>query len=583
MKICDTTIGMVLLACAAACTSGPETAPEAPPEGATRTEVIAPAPVIAAPPPVVKVEPVSLVFAPVIEGNCPELGVSLVDDQTFVHANPGNFVGRLLPDGTLEDLSVASTIEGVNIQRLEAVEGAWPDELFLRYQQIDGRQWEGSRYLRRQAGAWLSMNPGESDDRRAEGAERIYRWSGGNWLGRMTCRDWKDSCKDVGLLLNVVRGPGKAPKFPELRSKEEGCLTTYSLAVLPGGEIVAVGRMCHIRSDAEEGGAYYAVRWSEQGGTQIDRLPVRQPEARGREPGPVIAVSPSQVYAAVLGDGYAEPATLFAFDGAKWTTLPKLAGAFGGMDVDRDGSLWVNAAGKLSRLRPGGAWEPQTFTTGPVKQIGGLRDPVGWVTQADGTLWLRPEGQEFARAELPPPAYSATASYKALAVVSAGRDVWITARYGEMGPGWKTREDRRALLHNGPPREPLRCAQQPDFNPTRGTVVWPAAARDDCATPFAILIRPSRSMPKDHKHPELGKLLKGQQAFAAVKFAEVEIGGQRLVGAAVPDVAVGRALVERIGKQVKRSRPELVCATPTQLRPLPFDLTTGKLAPEVKP
>ena len=578
------TTTMILAACAACASADPETAATTIKAPVKATADASPEPVATTPPatptPKPEPEPISLTFAPVLEGDCPGLGVSLVGNEPFIHASPGPLVAHVLPDGTTEDLPVDTMAIGgepyyVQMGSIEAIEGEWPGDLWLRYLQVDGRVWEGTRYLRRKDGGWWPLARRDAEER-SSGVERLYRWTGGNWLGRMNCRDWNDGCKDLGLLLNVIRGPGQAPKFPELRGKVDGCSTHYALTVLPDGAIAAVGRFCHERAQAEEGGAYYAVRWSEPGGTKIDRLPIKL--GRAREPGPLLASADGHLYAAVLPDITNEPTTLLKFDGAAWTTLPPLKPKFAGMDLDRDGSLWVIAGGELSR-HTGAAWEPQAFLTGPARTIGGLRDPVGWVTQVDGTLWLRTDGPGFTRAELPPPAFSATGKYSAESVASAGRDVWITATYREQGPGWAKTEQRRALLRNSPARPPQRCAQDAQNRPTKGSYAWPPAARDDCTTPYAILIRASMSTPKAFAYPALGKALKGQQGFAAAKFAEIEIGGQRLVGAAVASVAEGRALVERVATKVARSRPELVCATPTELRPLPYDLATGKLAP----
>jgi hypothetical protein len=348
--------------------------------------------------------------------------------------------------------------------------------------------------------------------------------------------------------------------------------------VLPDGEIVAVGRFCHELSEANEGGAYYAVRWSEAGGTKIDKLPVRPPEAPAREPGPLVAASAAKIYAVVLPGGPGESFTVLAFDGSSWTALPPLAGEFAAMDIDRDGSLWVAAGGSLSRSGPAKAWERLEFPTAPVKRLGGLRDPVGWVTQADGALWLRPEGQTFTRVELPRPVFSTTAKYAAESVVSAGGDVWVTAAYEEK-PGGKSSEERRALLRNGPRREPLRCREVTSENLPYGAHAWPSVAGEDCPTPYAILQHISAWRPDDLPYTGLGEVLKGQQAFAAAKFAEIEVGGQKFVGAAVPSMAEGRALVEAVAQKLSSARPELVCATPREVRPLPLDLATGSLGP----
>lgn len=580
MKI-ETVTTMGLFAAFAACTATEPSRPEvkqppASPAAALASPAAALAPVVAVVP-----EPVSLSFTPVIEGDCPSLDVSLVGSEAFIHSKVGHHIARVLPDGATEDLSIDPTkFSGdpyyVEIGDIEAVEGEWPDKLYVRYWQTDGRMWEGSRYLKRKAEGWWPLAT-HDEEAREWGAERLYRWTDGNWLARMSCRD-DDDCKHRGMKLAVIRGPGKAPKFPELRSPPHGCAPSYAMTVLPGGEIVAVGRFCH-KKEAEEGGAYYAIHWSEKDGTKTHQLALTPEQARVREPGPVVATAPTQVYAAILGEYDENPATVLVFDGAAWKPLAPTKGKFGGMDVDRDGALWLVAGQQLQRSAAGGAWEKLAFPTGPVKQVGGLREAVAWVTQVDGALWMRSDGQEFARVELPAPVFSTDAKYAALGVKSAGRDVWVTASYTEKAPGWLKKEPRRALLRNAPPREPQRCAQSPSYKSEKGMYAWPPAAREDCATPYAILIRSSVFTRSDFKYPTVGKALKGKQEFAAAKFSEVEVSGQRLVGAAVPSVALGRALTQTIGKAIKGSRPELVCATPKELRPLPFDLVTGKLAP----
>jgi len=580
LGVCVTTLALV--ACAA-CTSR-EAAPEQPAPDVMPEAVSVPAQPAQPPqqePAEPDPEPLPLRFAPVIEGECPYLDVSLVGSEVFMHTQPRAQLLHLLPDGTTEDLPIDEAALGlgpfyIEIGRIEAVEGAWPGPLFLRYMHLAGRMWEGSRYLERKDGVWTPLELRDEQANNNPGIDRMYRWTGGNWLARMSCRDYFECAKqDRGLLLRVIRGPGKAPKFPELRPAVDGCQTKYSLAVLPDGDIFAVGRFCHQRSQAEEGGAFYAVRWSEAGGTTIDRLPVA--EATSREPGPIVAASATQVYAAVLTDTRDQSTALFAFDGAKWDKLPAIEGVFGGMDVDRGGALWAAVGGRLVRTAAGGVWEGLTFPTGPARQVGGLQDSVAWVAQEDGALWLRADGQDFVRAELPDPVFSSAAKYVVHGVKTAGRDVWVTATYDEKRPGWKEGQRRRALLRNAPgPATPLRCAPE-GGSKLPGMYAWPPAARAGCTTIFAVLLRTSAWTRRDFAYPELGKLLKGQESLAGAKFSEVELGGQRIVGAVVPDLATGEALTLRVAGKIRRSRPELVCASPTELRALPFDLVTGKL------
>lgn len=564
----------------AACTS---TEPPRPQGEPAKVEEPTPEPAkVEEPKPEPAEEPLSLELSPVIEGDCPNLDVSLLGGETFVHARTGSWIGRLRPDGTFEDMSIDLPDKYdmgeyyVSVGHVEAIEGEWPDDVWARYEQVDGRMWEGSRYLKRKDGAWHPLATAD-EERKSGGMERLYKWTGGNWLGRIGCRDDYE-CKDQGLWLRVIRGPGKAPKFPELKTAEEGCWPDYQMTVLPTGELAAVGKFCH-KPFGASGGAWFGVFWSEAGGTKIERLPV--PDVQAFRAGPIVGVSPTRVVAALREDGAdAAAPLLFAFNGANWTAMPPVEGKFAALDVDATGAAWLVAGGRLIRSAAGGAWEGVSFPTGPVKQVGGLRGAVAYVTQDDGALWLRPPGQEFARATVPAPVWSADATYAIEAVRSAGRDVWVTASYTEKGPGWAKRmeERRRAVLRNRPSDRPLRCATDELYQPRKELVEWPPAARDGCATPYAILVRPRTFSRKDYKYPELGKLLKGKQEFAAAKFSEVEIGGLRIAGAAVPDMATGRALVELVGKGVERSRPELVCAAPAETRPLPFDLATGKLA-----
>ena len=53
---------------------------------------------------------------------------------------------------------------------------------------------------------------------------------------------------------------------------------------------------------------------------------------------------------------------------------------------------------------------------------------------------------------------------------------------------------------------------------------------------------------------------------------------QKYFGAFVPDLDLGKRMVERIRKEVEVSSPQLLCAKPEVLRELPLDLRTGEVA-----
>lgn len=289
-------------------------------------------------------------------------------------------------------------------------------------------------------------------------------------------------------------------------------------------------------------------------------------------------MSPTRAFASASFGERAKRTVIAALDTTVWTLLPPIDGDLTGLDVDAEGRPWVAAGGRLLRGTATGAWEPVAFASGPVAQVGGLREEVGWVIEQDGGLWLRSGGQEFAPAVLPAPAFSATAKYRVEAVRTAGRDVWVVASYPERPPGWRKTEWRRALLHNAPGREVLRCTDTGDDDEPRVFVAWPPPAREGCETPYVVLIRTSSWAPPDFAYPTLGAALRGRRELADAVFSEVEIGGRRVAGAAVPDLATGQALASLVAAKVGNTRPEIVCATPRQIRPLPFDLRTGKLA-----
>lgn len=518
--------------------------------------------------------PISLEFSPVIEGQCWRLGASVADGHAFVHQDARIFhapAGGDLEDMPVDAAAYSSDPYWLSIGEIDGIEGRWPDGLWARYLQVDGRMWQGYRYLRRKDGRWEPLEKRGPDGKRL-GVEQLYPWMDGQLLGRMECQDW-DDCPDGGLTLQVVRGAGKAPKFPELRApREASCWTSYEMAALPSGELFAAGAFCGPKIVED---AWTAVRWTPAGGAVIDRLTVRKGERMSR--GPVVAASPTRAFAgATFEKGRATTTLVAAFDGAAWSLLPAVEGKLTALDVDAEGRPWLVAGGRLVRGTGTTAWETLGFPTGPVAQVGGLREPVAWVIEADGGLWLRRAGEEFARVTLPRPAFSDTASFRVEQVRAGGREVWLTASYDEQAAGWPKKEKRRAVLRNAPVQETRRCDYE---NYALKLVTWPQAAREGCATPYAVLVRASSWTPKDFAYPGLGKALKGRQEFAAARFSEVEIGGRRIAGAAAPDLATARALAELVAAKVKDTRPEVVCAAPTELRPLPFDLATGKLAP----
>lgn len=112
------------------------------------------------------------------------------------------------------------------------------------------------------------------------------------------------------------------------------------------------------------------------------------------------------------------------------------------------------------------------------------------------------------------------------------------------------------------------------------TLKAPRAPGPNCKNHLVVLYGFTKTTPADYDFPLTRKALKGHREFSAAKFVVATDGGAKFLSAIVPDRATGQKLVALIEKQVKDSKPQLLCASPQIERELAIDLATGEL---VKP
>lgn len=105
----------------------------------------------------------------------------------------------------------------------------------------------------------------------------------------------------------------------------------------------------------------------------------------------------------------------------------------------------------------------------------------------------------------------------------------------------------------------------------------PRAAGPLCPSNLVVLYGFTKVTPEDYDFPLTRKALKGHTEYEKSRFVVAKDGGQKFFSAIVPDVAAGRKLVSLIEKEVKGSKPQLLCAEPEVVREVKIDLRTGEV------
>jgi hypothetical protein len=103
------------------------------------------------------------------------------------------------------------------------------------------------------------------------------------------------------------------------------------------------------------------------------------------------------------------------------------------------------------------------------------------------------------------------------------------------------------------------------------------AGGPSCRNNVVVLYGFTKVTPDDYDFPLTRKALKGRTELASVKFAVTRDGGQKFFVGLTPSFDLAKKLRDRIEKEVKGSKPQIVCAEPEVVRELPLDLASGEV------
>jgi hypothetical protein len=475
----------VLVLVLAACTHGDDPAPVEPeplPASAAAVRSTAAPPSIATPivtpepapppepepPPPANAEPAELRLS--AYGRCKYLGVSTVDDQTFLHYRFGEakgFVHRMDPRG-----GVAETLrfdEGFHwddtdpppwkqqYTEIRKLTGHWPDQLVLlavhEYRDSD----EGHLY-RRVGDGWQRI---ETLGRNAR-YEDAWPWHDRSilaWVGDV------ENGEAVEPRLAVVRGEGKGPSLSRVR-KRSRC-EDYDFSV----------RDVHVQANGKVSALVHC------GGTWIATW---TPDDLA---GTVQRVGPddwSWLHLDAHGQGHVlVGSSLIAWDGT--TATPVKAPGKGKVEkvfVGRDGEAWILQGRKLSR-RTAEGWEPVAVPDGsPVTHVAGLEHGTPWLLRKDGTVSMQTADGAWHAIPLPPtPDLGKVPKATTIHVLAPG-DVWIEGTYFKMNKGSKHvgKPFWAAFTTRDAPTS-FECGKEPGVEATAHATTDPAATAQEQPSP----------------------------------------------------------------------------------------------------
>ncbi len=105
----------------------------------------------------------------------------------------------------------------------------------------------------------------------------------------------------------------------------------------------------------------------------------------------------------------------------------------------------------------------------------------------------------------------------------------------------------------------------------------PKAGGPKCKTNVVVLYGFTKVTPDDYDFPLSRKALKGHTEFKDVRFVVTKDYGQKFFSGLAPSFNDAKKLAALIEKEVKGSKPQVVCAEPEILRELKLDLKTGEV------
>lgn len=523
---------------------------------------------------------------PVVDGMCIHAAVLAIEDATFLAWGHGagafsrgtstatfaRFTDAGLELGEAVDKGLEPLWEGGTPRSMF---GRWPDGAVLVFDQST-RMSTSANVVVHEGGEWRSLLSA-GDSRGTSYDYRVAPYRGGALSLSLS---YTDKLSVSSRSLALTKGGAPPPTVPLARVDFDsvGALAAF------GGEVFVVG----------SGEAGPRVRWSEEG-------KVREAVATGIKE--VAARFASSKGGLVLWDAGAA----LRFEKGAWT--PTALGKrvreertpIAELHVAPSGDLWAILQGGIvvverrdgtvvDRLLPEPASDGSGRDRGAVYRapgdvLAGVEVDDPWIVAKSGAV-LHAKGEGFVKVEMPaPPFATAGATYKAETLVVAGAgDVYVNAGYGEKGAGWRTPERYRAILRTKRPSETLRC-NEPSYGNNggagKGMSSFPPIADDACKAPFVVLLKDGLVQPVGKgDYPNLRSVVKGRADLGpTLELVEIDGLGRKLLGAAVPTTAAGKALAEAVGKKID-ARPEVVCGRPSSpKRTVKVDVATGGVAP----
>ena len=243
-------------------------------------------------------------------------------------------------------------------------------------------------------------------------------------------------------------------------------------------------------------------------------------------------------------DAYVLYGDVFAFDGKALTPLPALPTAVTSLAVAKDGTLYAITAERKGLDQA----KRQTVVIAPPalhkfdgkawRSISLPAAPDSLATDGDGAVWVSAGTTLFRTPK--------KAGEKSSVVASTPAKADAAASGGAAGSSSKQK-----FFKSPRPPGPL------------------------CPSNLVVLYGFTKVTPDDYDFPLTRKALKGHTEYDKARFVVAKDGGQKFFSAIVPDAKAGRKLVELIEKEVKGSKPQLVCAEPEIVREMKIDLKTG--------
>jgi hypothetical protein len=525
-----------------------------------------------------------------VEGRCGELDVSFVGDKTFVHHGhlSGTFepastfvLGRVTDTGIEDDPSLIRGIRRSDAENwrgfhLLSMEGSWPNDSTLSMWSEGGERvgsvvmeyaWKGDKWQ-------LKPERPPRDDEYGVS----QKWANGSTL-------WLHPYGTYPEFAVVPRGKAKMPDFGSLRVRDtpEECLFDYgAMLATESGDVYLAGRYCgifptHEAPTLEKRGEAALARWTPGGRAKLEPIPSVAKHAALRLTG--LREAAGKIYAfgtIVKADETAEESYIARSDPAGWTRVTAPFKSARRYEIESDGTMWAWAEGTIYR-RGASAEDWEKASLEGVKDIAWKEQRPAWAMTAK-ELFRRGDDGTWAKIDVPKPSFSAEGAFQLDTIkLSPSGELWASASYAEKRQEWTQPEERHALLRFGAQQGASRCdaGGSGDHTFFQG---WPATASEACATPFALLVRVSKSAPATYDYPQTRAALKGHKELEGAEFVDIELEGRRYFGAKPKSLAQGRAAVEVVGKKVQGTRPELVCLAPKVTRTLPIDLTTGAVA-----